>query len=203
MNIQDIRKKIGDVLVFKYADIFKWYPDANEQTVKQNLKYWIKKGWIERLKKGVYKFSDVKIKDEFVLAAFLDDGSYISLETALSFYNMLPEYPYEITSVTLGKTKRFRTKYGVFSFRHIKKELFFGFVQKQVEGGIVKIAEKEKALFDFLYLNSPEIKTVDYFEEMRLVLPKTFSFKKLLEWRQFLSPAKQKVIDLLLKYANK
>ncbi|MBU1423684.1 MAG: hypothetical protein KKG06_11005, partial [Bacteroidetes bacterium] len=83
MDFQTFRLKAKDYPLFKYVDLLKWFPDDNEQTIKQNLKFWVKKEQFERIIKGVYKLKETEIKDEFLLASYLDESSYISLESAL------------------------------------------------------------------------------------------------------------------------
>jgi len=200
MDFQTFRLKAKDYPVFKYIDLLKWFPNDNEQTIKQNLKSWVKKESLERIIKGIYKLKETEIKEEFLLASYLNQSSYISLESALSFYGMIPEYSYSITSVTTKKTKKFTTNYGVFSYRKIKSDLFFGFKLITGDHYLYQIATPEKALFDFIYLNQREINTSDYFKEMRLFLSKDISWKKL---ARLLSYLKKKVIISYLKsYVN-
>ncbi|KKP66676.1 MAG: hypothetical protein UR68_C0021G0011 [Candidatus Roizmanbacteria bacterium GW2011_GWA2_35_19] len=200
MDFQTFRLKAKDYPVFKYIDLLKWFPNDNEQTIKQNLKSWVKKETLERIIKGIYKLKETEIKEEFLLASYFNQSSYISLESALSFYGMIPEYSYSITSVTIKKTKKFTTNYGVFSYRKIKLDLFFGFKLITGDNYLYRIATPEKALFDFIYLNQREINTSDYFKEMRLTLPNDISWKKL---SSLLSLLKKKVIISFLKsYVN-
>jgi len=200
MNFQQLRLKSQDYPLFRYVDVLKWFPKDNEQTIKQNLKFWVKKNSLERIVRGVYKLKETKIEDEFLLATFFDENSYISLESALSFYGMIPEFPYGITSVTIKKTKKFRTNYGIFSYRKIKPYLFFGFKLITGDNYLYRLATPEKALFDFIYLNQREIKTPDYFKEMRLSLPDNISWKNLSSLLFYL---KNKVIISYLKsYAD-
>jgi len=200
MDFQTFRLKAKDYPVFKYIDLLKWFPNDNEQTIKQNLKSWVKKESLERIIKGIYKLKETEIKEEFLLASYLNQNSYISLESGLSFYGMIPEYSYSITSVTTKKTKKFTTNYGVFSYRKIKSDLFFGFKLITGDHYLYQIATPEKALFDFIYLNQREINTSDYFKEMRLFLSKDISWKKL---ARLLSYLKKKVIISYLKsYVN-
>jgi len=200
MDLQSLRLKAINHLVFRYQDLLKWFPKDNEGTIKQNLKFWTKKGWLERVIKGVYKFKEKEIKDEFFLSFFFDQGSYISLESALSFYGMIPEYPYGVTAVTTSKTKKFKTKYGIFLYRKIKNDLFFGFKTIISDNFFYQIATPEKAFFDFIYLNQNQIKNAAYFEEMRLNFPKTFPWKKFFSWTEFIK--NKKFISYLKKYAN-
>lgn len=201
MDFQTFRLKTKEYPLFKYVDLLKWFHTDNEQTIKQNLKFWVKKGQLERIIKGVYKLKETEIEDEFSLASYLDESSYVSLESALSFYGMIPEFPYSTTSVTTKKTKTFKTKYGTFSYRKIKPGLFFGFKLVTGNGYVYRLATPEKALFDFMYLNQREIKTPDYFKEMRLSLSQDISWKNL---SSLLSLLKNKVIISYLKtYANR
>jgi len=200
MDFQSFRLKAKDYPLFKYVNLLKWFPNDKEQTIKQNLKSWVKKELLERIIKGVYKLKETEIKEEFLLASYFDESSYVSLESALSFYGMIPEYPYSITSVTIKKTKKFTTNYGIFSYRKIKSDLFFGFKLIAGDNYLYRLATPEKALFDFIYLNKKEIKNPDYFKEMRLTLPQDISWKNLLS---LLSHLKNKVIVSYLKsYAD-
>ncbi|MFY9402865.1 MAG: hypothetical protein WAQ07_05615 [Candidatus Omnitrophota bacterium] len=111
-----------------------------------------KKGFIQRLKRGVYSFPDTSIPDVY-LANKLYAPSYVSLEFALSFYRIIPEVTYEITSVTTKPTRKFSAQDKIFSFRKIKKEAFGGYYLLRKEGINGLIAEPEKALVDLLYLS--------------------------------------------------
>ena len=144
--------------------------------------------------------AETKIEDEFLIASYLNENSYVSLESALSFHGMITEIPYEITSVTIKKTKKYKTEYGIFSYRKIKIDLFFGFKLISGDNYLYRAATPEKALFDFIYLNQKEIKTPNYFREMRLTFPKDFSWKELSSLAPYL---KNKVIISYLKsYAD-
>ena len=87
----------------------------------------IQKGILRPIKKGLY-FHKSLIQDNLlskeILANTILGPSYISLEYALSFYNLIPEAVYEMTSVCTKRSKKFNTEVGVFNYKHIKKELF-------------------------------------------------------------------------------
>ncbi|OGK24244.1 hypothetical protein A3A46_01595 [Candidatus Roizmanbacteria bacterium RIFCSPLOWO2_01_FULL_37_13] len=196
MDFQTFRLKTKDYPLFKFVDLLKWFPNDNEQTVKQNLKFWTRKKWLKRIIRGVYKLAETKIEDEFLIASYLNENSYVSLESALSFHGMITEIPYEITSVTIKKTKKYKTEYGIFSYRKIKIDLFFGFKLISGDNYLYRMATPEKALFDFIYLNQKEIRTPNYFREMRLTFPKNFSWKELSSLAVYL---KNKIIISYLK----
>lgn len=200
MNFQQLRLKSQDYPLFRYVDILKWFPKDNEQTIKQNLKFWVKKNLLERVVRGVYKLKETKIKDEFLLASYFNENSYISLESALSYYGLIPEYPFAVTSITTKKTKKIKTIYGNFLYRKIKSELFFGFKLVSGDNYLYRLAIPEKAIFDFIYLNQSEIKNPDYFKEMRLSLSDRTLLNKMLSLLAYLK--NPNIISYLKSYVN-
>ncbi|RLG59296.1 hypothetical protein DRN87_05720 [Candidatus Geothermarchaeota archaeon] len=72
-------------------------------------------------------------------------SSYISLEWALHYYEILDQEIHVITMVWLGKPKVVRNRYYIFELHKIKPQLYFGYND-------MMIAEPEKALLDTLYL---------------------------------------------------
>jgi hypothetical protein len=200
MKFEQLRIKSQDYPLFRYVDILKWFPKDNEQTIKQNLKFWVKKNLLERVTRGVYKLKETKIEDEFLLASYFNENSYISLESALSYYGLIPEYPFAVTSVTTKKTKKIKTGYGLFIYRKIKPELFFGFKLVTGDNYLYRLALAEKAIFDFIYLNQAEIKSPDYFKEMRLSLSDKKLLNKLLPLLTRLKNLK--IISHLKSYVN-
>jgi len=130
---------------------------------------WIKKGYLVRLRNGLYAFArDVdRIKREEV-AHLLYPPSYISLESALSFYGFIPEMVHANTSVTARINRRFDNCFGGFIYRHIKNSLFWGYAPMTTENGVYLLAEPEKALLDYLYLNLAGLRRQADFDAIRL-----------------------------------
>jgi hypothetical protein len=133
---------------------------------------WVKKGYLVRLRNGLYVFArDLdKIKSEDV-AWLLYQPSYISLESALSFYGFIPEMVYAHTSVTARTNRTFENCFGQFIYRHIKKDLFWGYTEISESSnryGFYLMAEPEKALLDYLYLNLGNINSQADIDGIRL-----------------------------------
>ena len=129
---------------------------------------WVKKGYLLKIKNGIYIFKRdyEKIKGEEIAAAIYQP-SYLSLESALSAYGLIPEIVYSYVSVT-GKTNRtFDNKFGHFIYRHLKTELFWGYREVRTSSGWYLIAEPEKAILDYLYLNLSKINSESDFENLR------------------------------------
>ncbi len=149
---------------------------------------WIKKGYLLKIKNGIYIFKRdyEKIKGEEIAAA-LYQPSYLSLESALSAYGFIPEIVYSYVSVT-GKTNRtFDNKFGHFIYRHLKTELFWGYREVRTTSGWYLIAEPEKAILDYLYLNLSKINSESDFENLRFnedLLSTTLNREKFLQYLQ-------------------
>ena len=108
-----------------------------------------------RVKKGIYLFGSDYAKRPYspeVLANKIYGPSYVSAEYALSFWGLIPEGVMEVTSMTTGKSKRFSTPAGRFSYYHLKPMTFsvgVTHVRFSDEFGAL-IATPEKALADLL-----------------------------------------------------
>lgn len=110
----------------------------------------VREGLLLRLKRGVYTLK-TDLPGEEELANALYKPSYISFEYALSYYHLLPEMPYTITSATTKATRLFTILEKTYSYKTIKKQSFTGYSLMKVGGKSFLIAEKEKALVDYLY----------------------------------------------------
>lgn len=155
-NIPEIIKvfKKLNICFFSLADFAKLFRITNRNTIYKKIQRLEKKGIIQKLAKGKYWFC-LALKNDFLLANFLYQPSYISLESALSFYGIITGFPYQITSVTPKKTKSFKIDNKDYIYSKIDKNLFWGYEKKEN----FLIAEKEKAIFDYLYLASKGLRS--------------------------------------------
>lgn len=148
MTYFELRDKI-DRPYFTLADAGKFFPNED---FRVQLHRFVKKGYLISPKRGLYLFPKAKI-DELELARLLYSPSYISLETALNYYGMIPDIPLSVTSVTTVTTKKIKTDFGQFYYQKIKPELFFGYkIIPAQDEGVICMASPEKALLDFEYL---------------------------------------------------
>jgi hypothetical protein len=133
------------------------------------LSLWVKKGYLVRLKNGLYAFRREmeKLRREEI-AFLLCQPSYLRLESALAWYGFIPEIVYAFTSVTSRVTRTFENPLGSFIYRHVKSELLWGYVEMKTEHGQYLLAEPEKALLDYFYLNLGRINSAADFESIRL-----------------------------------
>ena len=164
MNILSFKNALKDYTSFDLKDIRK----VDAAFDLRRLSEWQEKGYLKMIRRGYYVFSDLQINEPvlFLLANKIYSPSYISLEMALSYYNLIPETVYAITSVSSRKTNRFKTDFGEFFYRHIKPQLMFGYKLVSYNGYNFKIAEPEKAILDYFYLNKG-VSTEDDFAGLR------------------------------------
>jgi predicted transcriptional regulator of viral defense system len=133
------------------------------------LSQWTKKKYLLKIKNGAYVFTERKNQLNMeAISRLVFEPSYISLERALSKHRLIPEIVYNCTSVTTKKTTTIKNSFGIFIFRNIKKKLFFGYDKIKENGSVYFLAEPEKALLDYLYLNSYKINNQDDVSELRL-----------------------------------
>ncbi len=71
---------------------------------------------------------------------------------ALARYDLIPEAVAVVTSVTTARPRVLENALGTFRYRHIRRELFWGFVSEKVHGRECVIALTEKAILDLLYI---------------------------------------------------
>lgn len=206
MRYLEFRKKVS-----KYPFFSKWIYGLitdNVKTLQDRIVEWVSKGYVIKLKKDLYTLNDedraVRFSN-FYLANHLYQPSYVSLEAALSFYEMIPEGVYEVTSVTSKKTQRFTNALGRFSYAHIKQDIFTAYISLQDrDGKSFYIASKEKALLDFFYLRLRHIQTFkkDIFEESyRLQNLEDIDCEKLLELSKLYKQKKlSAIIEMFIEY---
>lgn len=135
-----------------------------------NLYRWVDKGYLVKLRNGFYAFTE-SIKttsDMMFISQLIYCPSYVSLQYALSFYGLIPEAVVSMTAVTTLKTYRFENSIGCFDYRTIGRHLFWGYKKYLLQDGkhSYAIAELEKAILDYLYLN-PWYDTLDELSELR------------------------------------
>ena len=161
---------------------------AGHKVHDYQLSLWVKKGYLIRLKNGLYAFRRgmERLQGEEI-AFLLCQPSYLSLESALAWYGFIPEIVYAFTSVTSRVTRTFVNPFGRFIYRHVKSELLWGYVEMKTEQGLYLLAEPEKALLDYFYLNLGRINDVSDFENIRLnqeEMSKTLVREKFLRYLQ-------------------
>lgn len=132
----------------------------------------IKKGYLVSLRKGLYvpgPEMDLAQPNLFLIANHLRGPSYVSLETAMSHWFMIPERVHEISSITLKTTHSYHTPIAHFSYRRLSAP-YYSFGINRVKVGTEQfalVASPEKALCDKIIVTSgvnlrSKIQTMDF-----------------------------------------
>ena len=165
MKYLELKSELKDFTIFSLNEIRNIEPGFH----RRRLNEWQDKGYIKKVIRGYYIFSDLQLSEEilFKIANRIYLPSYISLERALSYYHLIPETVYGITSISTRKTSHFRTSIGEFIYRTLKPPLFFGYDLIKLQEKYLKMASIEKALLDYFYLHS-DIETEQDFDNLRI-----------------------------------
>lgn len=165
---------------------------TDQVPIKVQISRWQKSGKLIQLKRSIYvlaeEYRKLPLREQFI-ASILKRPSYISLEKAFEYHGLIPEAVPVYTSVTTKHPAAFKSKVGVFSYRQIKKTLFWGYEPIIIDKQAAFMASPEKALLDYFYLKGRKI-SEGQIEEMRLQNVEKVGTKKLLEYaKKFKSPS--------------
>lgn len=168
MEFEKLLKILGDEPVFESSLLFAG--NVQPEYIRLQLDRWVKSGKIHQLRRGVYMLAapyQKKKPHPFLIANILQKPSYISLQSALSFYGMIPDIVNETTSVTTVRNERLNTPQGVFEYRYINKKFFGGYRLNDLGEQQAFIATPEKAILDLIYLQ-PGGEDPTFISELRL-----------------------------------
>ncbi len=143
----------------------------NPADVRRQLSRWTRAGRLYRLRRGLYALAPPfqKVKPHpFLVANRMARASYVSCQSALAHYGLIPEHVPVTTSVTTARPARWDTPLGVYEFRHVKTDLFHGYRLIELSPGQrAFVASPGKALLDLVYLQ-PGGDAPGYLRELRL-----------------------------------
>lgn len=165
MQYIEFREYLKDFTVFSLSDIRRIAKDFH----RRRLSEWQNKEYIKKVIKGHYVFGDLALNENslFEIANKIYNPSYISFETALAYYGLIPESVYGIISASTRRTYVFKTGMAEFSFKTIKPQFFFGYNLIKYNNKVFKIASPEKAVIDYLYIHTA-LNNKDDFASLRI-----------------------------------
>jgi len=204
MNYDDVVKITGAMPCFDLALLVQAFDDRRE-AIRVQLSRWMKQGKVIGLRRGMYTLSETYRRVPLtpaVLANQLYRPAYLSGLWALGHYDLIPERVVWFTSVMPRVPRRFENPFGVFDYRNIKQDCFFGFAAAGVGGQKILVAEPEKALLDHWHLTAGEW-TPERLEEMRYQHVALVDEKRLQAYAQrFQSPRLDRAIQHWLRLAT-
>ena len=170
----------------------------------------VKEGILILVRRGVYipgPNLNMPKPESYLLANHLLGPSYVSLESALSHWGLIPERVYETSSVTIQKTAVYNTPAGRFSNRQIPvPDYSFGIQRVELtKKQIALMASPEKALCDKiittsgLLLRSSKQAKEFLMEELRIErsLLQNINYKEISKW--IINAPKKSSLEILIK----
>ena len=200
MTYFDLRNALIDFKVFSTGDIKKYFPDFDTKRLVE----WQKKNYISKLINKWYLFAETPVDEMlfFRISNCLCRPSYISLESALSFYHLIPEAVYSQQAITTRKTISYKTAVGVFNYRTLKPAFFFGYRILHKDKLPVLMAEPEKALLDYLYLTG----NLNSLKDMKALRINVTELQHIVDWNKLEDYAKvfnSNTLDKRIKHLKK
>jgi predicted transcriptional regulator of viral defense system len=169
MKFKHLLETVADEPVFETGLLLAGEVDPAD--VRRQLSRWTRAGRLYQLRRGLYSLAPPYQKTKphpFAVANQLVRGSYVSLQSALAHYGLIPEYVPVVTGVTTGRPRRWETALGDFIYRHVHPRLFRGYSRIEVSPGqFAFVASPEKALLDLVHLE-PGADALSYLQELRL-----------------------------------
>jgi predicted transcriptional regulator of viral defense system len=169
MRFEDLLKVVGSEPLFETG--FLLVGDVDRADVHRQLSRWVSAGRLYQLRRGLYAVAPPfqrTCPHPFVVANRLVPGSYVSLQSALGHFSLIPESVPVTTSVTVGRPGRWDTPLGTYDFRHIQRDFLTGFRRALLaDGEEALLATPAKALLDLVYLE-PDADSPIYLAELRL-----------------------------------
>jgi predicted transcriptional regulator of viral defense system len=166
MKFENLFSLVGDQPLFETGLLLAG--DVDPDDVRRQLSRWVRAGKIRQLRRGLYMLEppyQSVAPHPFLIANALVPGSYVSLQSALAYYGLIPEYTPRTLSVT---TLRPSQQGGGFYFQHISPHFYFGYQLVALSSQQrAFIAKPEKALLDLVHFTHHS-DSLEYLSQLRL-----------------------------------
>jgi len=162
MKFEKLVEKFSEAPFFELEEIREISTDSGSQLNNQ-LSQWTKQDKILRLRRRKYLLGSQYRKftpSNYYISNYLYRPSYVSLETALQYYDLIPEAVATVHSVTPKHGREWQNDLGRFVYRSVKRDRFWGYREDRLDSipsqNRFFIARPEKAILDLIYLNNGE-----------------------------------------------
>lgn len=203
MKFKDFLLEFAERPLF-HSSMLEIFPDDRHH-IQVQLSRWVDSGKISQIRREwyliekPYRLKDIPLP---VIANRVVHPSYLSLEWALQYYEMIPEYVPNPTSITTERGIQFASQNRLFIYNHVQPSFFTGFTQMETDGRLISIAFPEKALLDKIYLFIQRNKfSLDWLRELRLQNLDNFDLKRFESFLQNTrKKALSKAVEITVKY---
>lgn len=152
--LENLIVKYGQVVTTRnIADVAK--ATRNEKLIYDVVTQLAKRGWLVRIKRGLYAISDLSTRgvlslSSYLVANLLVTESYVSFEAALQQYGMFDQLTNKVVSISLKAYKTVRLHNTEYRFVKTKTDYYFGWQEVLIDNKTVRLATAEKALIDMV-----------------------------------------------------
>lgn len=201
MKYTQIQKYLEKLKVFSVEDL----KNIDENYNKSKLFKWKQSWYVKQIIRWFYIYWNIKINQNilYLISNKIYSPSYISLESVFTYYWIIPEYVFSLTWVSTKKSINFNSDINYFSYKKIKSSLFWWYKIVKINDVKYLIADIEKAILDYLYLN-PKVNSIEDLEWLRFnkdVLNEKLDFEKLDKYKKmFNNKALEKRVEILINY---
>jgi predicted transcriptional regulator of viral defense system len=132
----------------------------------------VKKGWLVRVKNGVFALSDLYNRgnttlSQYTIANTIGEQSYVSFGFALQYCGMFDQLQDTISSVSLKQYSQRTVGDTKYTFISTKEKYFYGFKEVNLGKSNARIATAEKALIDYIQFSRTAMSTDLVIEKLR------------------------------------
>lgn len=144
----------------------------DQRQVKKVIAKLVDHGWLMRIRRGLYTISDFSNRgflslSPYVVANLLVAESYVSFESALSYYGMFDQLTDKVISISQTRYKTVQLNATEYSFVNIQEKWFFGWQEVVIDAQTVRIATIEKALIDMTQFHKSKYSVDMVIEKLR------------------------------------
>ena len=169
MKREELLRSVGDQPFFTTGMLLE--PGADLRDVRKQLSRWTTDGTVVQLRRGLYALGEQyrrRDPDLLEISNVLVPGSYVSLETAQSYHQLIPDTVFATTAVTTGRAGTRTNAFGAFVYHHVKADLLWGYTARELMNHrMALVATPEKSLLDMAYLVTSSDNPA-YVRELRL-----------------------------------
>ncbi len=149
--VENLLLKKGRIIQYSdLQEVLSKYKDVNNKIFQLT-----EKGLLVNLKKGLYYISKIGSLgytsiSNYIIANAIGNNSFVSCKSALKYHGYFNQGLRKILSIS---TKQYLSKtIENISYEYVKiaEDKYFGYEQYKVDGGIARIATKERAILDII-----------------------------------------------------
>lgn len=162
----------------------------------------VRNGWLIRVKRGLYAISDFSNRgflslSPYIVANLLVKDSYVSFESALSYYGMFDQLTDKVISISKNRYKTVQLDSTQYSFVNVKDQFFFGWHGVMIDNKAAQIATAEKALIDIIHFHKSKY-SVDVVIEKLQEHQSSLDMEKLCKYVSKMSTTTIKIFGFIL-----